>query len=237
MYLASACLLTVCCCFWPVAPCRLSAPHGPGGFWNWWQVSAGTGTPSRTPSALSGHQGAPSSEKTVSNKEKHSVLILNWVKYCLFVCCLFCLLCIPSLENKPHPCDSRRAGLVPPATATLALPGAHAGTPATAHELGGRQAHGAGQEVLAARPSLRHLDHLKATVWKVAGISSWWLSQLGCLNNWTSCLGSGIINVFLERGGGWADNRAFRAKGWWASGAVALHPLIYKLLILFWSPR
>lgn len=105
---------------------------------------------------------------------------MNWDEHCLL--CL-CHLCISSLENKPHPCDSRRTGLVPPATATLALPGTHAGTPAAAHEFGGRQAHGAGQEVLAARPSLRHLDHLIATVWKAASISLRWLSQLGYLND------------------------------------------------------
>lgn len=88
-YLSSAGLLTECCCFWPVAPCKPSAPHGPGGFWNWWPVSLGTGTPSRTPSALSGHQGEPSSERTASNEVKHALPPLTWAGLhivCLFVC-------------------------------------------------------------------------------------------------------------------------------------------------------
>ncbi len=70
-----------------------------------------------------------------------------------------CLL--PGLQNKPHPSDPRRTGLVPPATVTLALPGTHSRAPATAHEFRGCETHGAGQEVLTARPSLGHLDHLK----------------------------------------------------------------------------
>lgn len=69
-------------------------------------------------------------------------------------------------EDKPHPSDPRLAGLVPPAAGTLALPGAHSGAPATAHKLRGCQAHGTSQEVLTARPSLGHLDHLKPKAFK-----------------------------------------------------------------------
>lgn len=63
--------------------------------------------------------------------------------------------------NKSHPRNPGWAGLVPPMTVALALPGAHSRAPATAHELWGRQAHGTSQEVLTAWPSLGHLDHLK----------------------------------------------------------------------------
>ncbi len=77
----------------------------------------------------------------------------------MFVSCNSSL--YPSLQNKPHPSDPWWAGLVPPSTMTLTFPGAHSRAPATAHELRGCQTHGAGQEVLTARPSLGHLDHLK----------------------------------------------------------------------------
>lgn len=69
--------------------------------------------------------------------------------------------CFYSLQNKPHPSDPRWAGLIPPVAVTLALPGAHSRAPATAHELGGRQTHGASQEVLTTWSSLGHLNHLK----------------------------------------------------------------------------
>lgn len=147
----------MCCCFWLVALCRPSAPNGPGGFWNWWLVSVETGTPIHTPSVLSGHQGVPSSERTAWNKVKRALLSLTPTGSHIVLGFFF-----PGLENKPHPCDSWRTRLVSPATATLALPGTHTRTPAAAHELGGRQAHGAGQEMLAAWTSLRHLDHLKS---------------------------------------------------------------------------
>ena len=66
----------------------------------------------------------------------------------------------PGLETSPHPSDPRQAGFISPATLALTLPRAHSRTPATAHELWGCQAHGAGHEVLTAWSSLGHLIHL-----------------------------------------------------------------------------
>lgn len=65
------------------------------------------------------------------------------------------------LNNKPHPSDPRWARLIPPGTVALAFPSAHSGAPATTHELGGVETHGASQEVLTAGSSLRYLNHLK----------------------------------------------------------------------------
>lgn len=152
----SAWILTVCCCSWLESQCRRSVPVGPGEFWSWWQALWGTGTPIHTPLALFDHQGEQSVERTASIKQ--NILYSANLRWSVLHKEMHL-----GLQSKPHPSDPRRAGLIPPSTLTLALPGANSRAPATAHELWGCQTTGAGQEVLAARPSLGHLDHLQQT--------------------------------------------------------------------------